>query len=252
MDKSVIILTTFWDANSIINDSCIFVDSPETKKILKINFTNDNYTVNSIALQNPDNLPDTVKDMKRLNFFCPTYNMLTDYKSGGDWETYTKDYKQLIKSRRNDVKSWFDSLKPNHIYILCCWENTKNGANCHRKLLGDIFKQSKTAKDKLVIVYRDGSKAKKKEEVLSDLVSGPRTLRAHWTIEEEGGIGGFRDNIFGPVDNEIVNYGPYSNPDDHFIPPRIEPIVIDSTPNPNTNQIIEDLLNLVNGNEEED
>jgi hypothetical protein len=171
MDKSVIILTTFWDANSIINDGCIFVDSPETKKILKINFTNDNYTVNSIALQNPDNLPVTVKDMKRLNFFCPTYNMLTDYKSGGDWETYTKDYKQLIKLRRNDVKSWFDSLKPAHIYILCCWENTKNGANCHRKLLGDIFKQSKTAKDKLVIVYRDGSKAKKKEEILDNLVS---------------------------------------------------------------------------------
>lgn len=138
----ILIFTTFWDADYFLK--------------------NNEYSlckVYSIALQHP-NLPFISKKfnpLPTLDFFCPTWEMLSKYKTDKNWDDYTKKYRALLMQRKKEIKEWFNSLK-NGSYMLCCWENTSRGANCHRKLLYDVFVHSKSTKDKAVYIYRHGGK----------------------------------------------------------------------------------------------
>ena len=168
-NKSIIVLTNFWDANVLIDYKFILYKADGDDKVYKINIISDrgenNFEVNSIALSHPplDKLHN-LQHLNRLDFFCPTYDMLCRYKSDGDWVSYSKDYHELLKDRKGDLKDWIENLKPNHIYFLCCWENTLTGANCHRRLLYERLLSSEAAMKKIFPIYRNGDKIYKKEK----------------------------------------------------------------------------------------
>lgn len=162
MDKPVVIFTNFWDADKLLKRGHFLCSEGEF--LYKVMLYEDprNYKVCSIALSHPplDRLPvikSKFSKLERLNFFCPTYNMLKDHKDGGEWSDYVKQYMPLLKSRKDSVLDWFKSLESNHVYILCCWENTSKGAHCHRQLMYDAFTKSKSLKDKAIYIYRSGS-----------------------------------------------------------------------------------------------
>jgi hypothetical protein len=161
-DKAIVILDNFWDANFIIN--CGFVIFPcDKEKCYKINFcgkSDFNYSVYSIALRHPaiDKKLSCLHGITTLDFFCPTYDMLKRYKNDGNWELYTKDYYNLMGNRKKEVREWIESLMPNHIYLLCCWENTSLKAKCHRQLLFNAFNHSKLFNEKAISFYCHGER----------------------------------------------------------------------------------------------
>ena len=164
MSKPVIIFTNFWDAEKLLKEKTFLSKNGET--LYKINLSEDpvNYSVHSIALSHPSltKMPNMWKScpnasIDRIGIFCPTYNLLMDYKGGCSWESYTVEYHSLLKQRKHDIIDWFESLKDDHVYILCCWENTCKKANCHRTLLYEALVKSKSLKDKATYIHRDGS-----------------------------------------------------------------------------------------------
>jgi len=162
MNKPVILFTNFWDANKLLQTKHFVFWKGNSLYKVKMNDDPKNYSVLSIALRHPslDKLPvikETHSHLPRLDFFCPTYEMLKDYKGGGKWSDYVVKYKQLMRDRRTDITEWVKSLIPDHVYILCCWENTSKGANCHRKLVFEALSKSKTLRDKAIYTHRDGS-----------------------------------------------------------------------------------------------
>jgi hypothetical protein len=167
IDKAIVILTNFFDAEKVINDHSVLCDNP----IRIVKFHPDRLHVLSIALSHPkfDRLPMVDKYFEsRLDFFCPTYDLLLKYKQDGDWEHYTKKYKSIIIQRKDRIKEWFDSLVSDHVYILCCWENTSGKSHCHRQLLYQAFLKSEVAKKYMTPLYRNGERINvnevKKEE----------------------------------------------------------------------------------------
>jgi len=159
--KAITILTSFWDANFVIDCGLTFFPCDKEKNY-KINFNkNDpNYSVYSIALRHPEinEKLSHLKNIKTLDFFCPTYDMLKRYKNDNNWKSYTKDYLNLMRKRKEEVRDWMNSLIPDHIYLLCCWENTAFKAKCHRQLLFDAFNHSKLAQEKMISFYSHGEK----------------------------------------------------------------------------------------------
>jgi tRNA A37 threonylcarbamoyladenosine biosynthesis protein TsaE len=170
-DKSLILFTNFWDANAIVGDG--FFLFSEEDKIYRANL--DSFSVHSISLSSPDitGLRNIQKiGMPRIDAFCPTYDMLKRYKNDNNWNAYKKDFYNLMKQRKSRLVEWLSSLKSNHIYILCCWENTSGGANCHRTILYTMIKDSKIAQNKVMSLYRHGNESgKKKEDKM--LIAGP-------------------------------------------------------------------------------
>jgi len=166
-EKSIVLLTNFWDANILIDYGFMLFRPKGQKQAYKLNLIKNkikerrNYSVHSIALSMPP-LKDLSnlgkKEIDCIDHFCPTYDILRRYKNDKNWESYKNDYYKLLKGRRDDLKLWINSLKPQHVYILCCWENTATGAHCHREILFDIFNSSGVAKEKLFSVYRHGNK----------------------------------------------------------------------------------------------
>ena len=176
MKKAIVLFTSFWDADSIIGDQYFIVRSNDKKKYSKINLFVDkdgnpeNFIVRSIALSHPNlsklsqlMVLEKGANMTRLDFMCPTYNILKRYKNDKDWDLYQKDFIGLVKQRKDRAKEWIDSLLPDHLYILCCWENTVTGANCHRKILYNLFNKSPSAMKKMVCLYRDGARDYKRK-----------------------------------------------------------------------------------------
>jgi hypothetical protein len=150
----------------------------EDKSVLNIKLIEDSYYINSVALSHPDlnkSKLNNLANISRLDCLCPTYDMLTRYKSDGDWNKYTEDYKNLLKKRIDRVKDWINELQSNHVYILCCWENTSFGAHCHREIIYNEFKKSKYTKDKLILIYRHGGYKKKQDD-------GYSTISGNYTI----------------------------------------------------------------------
>lgn len=161
--KPVVILTNFWDANKLIEQG--FALFNEDEKVYKVNLFPDrsNFVVHSIALSHPSlsKLEHLENSMWRLDHFCPTYNLLHRYKDDKDWEAYVRDYKDILKNRKDRIRSWVDGLAENRAYILCCWENTALNSKCHRQILYEAFKSSSYTKDKMVLCYRNGDEFKK-------------------------------------------------------------------------------------------
>lgn len=192
--KPVIVFTTFWDANAIINnDYFIFVERDKLYRCRLFDRKDKpaNYQVCSIALSHPDYkaLPQIKKlfgEMPRIDGFCPTYNMLQKYKGDKDWDYYTREYRKLLRLRKDFVKEWMDTLKPDTLYFLCCWENTVGESKCHRQLLYDALRKSPSMNDKAFFVYRHGDKeeAIQKWNVfsMSDIPIGTNTSHVHTTF----------------------------------------------------------------------
>lgn len=139
--RPIIIFTNFWDANKVIGL-----------------LPNDSYKAYSIALSNPDldKLPQLKYNMTRLDFFCPTWDILKKYKQDSHWEDYTKSFMELMHTRNLEVNTWLKTLLPNHRYFLCCWENTSKRSNCHRQLLYNAMRKFEPLKDKYRFIYRHG------------------------------------------------------------------------------------------------
>lgn len=172
-DKSIIILTNFWDADTLIDFRYLLLHDTKSEILCKINFLKgkngvpENFSVHSIALSHPEfKKYYNLKEINRLDFFCPTYDMLKRYKDNHDWEAYSKDFVSLIQKRKSTIKEWMKSLKPNWVYFLCCWEDTSGGAHCHREIIHKAFKDSKVASQKIISIFRDGKKIYKKPCVI--------------------------------------------------------------------------------------
>ncbi len=160
--KPVIIFTTFWDAEYIISNKFCIAQQENAAKMVHLN-NPLNYMVNSIALMSPDIerfplIKEQFGSFRTLDFFCPTYDILRKYKDDKDWAYYTEKYKELLVRRKDDIKEWISGLENNKAYILCCWENTSKHANCHRQIIYKAISGSKTLKDKVICLYRDGGK----------------------------------------------------------------------------------------------
>lgn len=170
MEKSVILLTNFWDAQACIKQK--FLLYPQEDKIYKINIdysegpdknkTPINYFIHSIALSHPDfkSLPD-LKIMTRLDVFCPTYEMLSRYKEDSNWDNYTLDYINLLRNRKARMSEWINSIAEGKVYFLCCWENTAGKAHCHREIVYKAMINSKIVMEKAIVIYRKGNEIKK-------------------------------------------------------------------------------------------
>jgi len=169
--KPVCVFSNFWDVNSIIkNGYFIFSEGAKLYRCRLISEKDKplNYKVYSIALSHPDckNLPEIKKccgDLVRINCLCPTYEILSKYKSDKDWDSYTKEYLKLLRLRKDSVKDWIETLNQDTLYFLCCWENTSGKSKCHRQLLYDAIKKSASIRDKAFFVYRHGDKDEEKE-----------------------------------------------------------------------------------------
>lgn len=147
MKTPVVIFTNFFDANFILQTGYIKVNGiGDDLEIIDI--PKDSKTF-SVALSQPKGY-----SYPTLKFFCPTWPILTSYKSNKDWGEYTSSYKELLRSRKTDVLGWINNLKNDETYILCCWENTCNGVNCHRRIIYEALRVSKKTKDKAIYLYR--------------------------------------------------------------------------------------------------
>lgn len=160
MDKPVVIFTTFFEANSKIEQGFIFGYSEKKfirEEIVQYGCQGWNTMAISIALSKPPvSKLKSIVCMETEMLFCPTYEMLVNYKKSKDWDIFSKRYMDLLKLRKKSIHEWIDNLEPK-VYFLCCWENTSNGANCHRKILYDAFSKSKFAKSKMVLLYSHGN-----------------------------------------------------------------------------------------------
>jgi hypothetical protein len=148
LEKPMIIFTTFWDAVCLVDLGGIIIED----KVFE--FDRDEVSVSSIALAQPK-MPNQIT-FPELDFFAPTWDLLKTYKSDRDWNSYTKIYKGFLKEDQKRIATWLKTLDKGKINILCCWENTCNGANCHRKILYDLLSNSKRTKDIASYIYRDG------------------------------------------------------------------------------------------------
>ncbi|TRZ82305.1 hypothetical protein D4R86_01795 [bacterium] len=165
--KPIVIFTNFWDAQKMIDNKFILLG--RDTKVYKLNFFKDktNFSVHSIALSHPPlvklsalKVSPKFNAMDRIDCFCPTYTLLHKYKEDMDWEHYVDAYKKILRERKDRVKYWVDSLQHNHIYILCCWENTSLKSKCHRQLVYQAFNSSAYTKDKMITIYRHGNELK--------------------------------------------------------------------------------------------
>ncbi len=167
VNKPVLLFTTFWKANYLINKGYFFEkkDKETYYKISLISLKDEeiNFKIFSIALGIPDikKLPNLYlsNGIKRLEMFCPTYDLLMDYKENRNWDNYKIRFKQILKKNVKEIKKWLDNIiekKENFVYILCCWEETSlNKEFCHRKLIFDSLKNS-FYKDKFILIYDHG------------------------------------------------------------------------------------------------
>jgi len=148
--KPTVIFTTFWDAVKVQSNGGFLCG----KDVVRFQEAESN--VISVALAKPKGC--RFNKIPKLDFFCPSWEMLKAYKKNRDWDTYTKQYRDILIKEKHSIAQWVDSLE-NQVYILCCWENTVEGAKCHRSLIYDALRKSKRTKDVANYIYRYGCKA---------------------------------------------------------------------------------------------
>jgi len=157
--KPVVIFTTFWDAAYLVDSKCVLFDWHGNIKKLNLQSEPCNFSVKSVALSHPSF--EKISKLKgifrgnrdRLDFFCPSYDLLHKYHKDKDWNYYIEKYKEIMRNNKKDIGDWISFLELNNIYILCCWEDTSGVAKCHRKIIYDTLKTSRIAKDKLILIY---------------------------------------------------------------------------------------------------
>ena len=171
--KPTIIFTTFWDALSVSDNGGVLHEENA------IRFSRDECVILSVALAKPK-IPD-LNNVERLDFFCPSWNILKDYKKNRDWDIYTNEYRKILVQNKVEISEWVDSLEKK-VYFLCCWENTVSGANCHRRILYDALSSSKRTKDVANYIFRHGEKECLHKEkqlfcLLDNMDSSPKKLK---------------------------------------------------------------------------
>lgn len=154
MNKPFVIFTNFWDVEQILGHGILFLTDEENQYVINFHDQDIDYSVYSIALSFPD--ISVTKNIETLDFFCPSYDILMDYKVDKDFDVFTRGYLDILCNRKLHIKEWLRGLKKGKIYFLCCWENTSFGDNCHRKILYDLFCNSQTTKNKANFIYRGG------------------------------------------------------------------------------------------------
>ena len=123
-NSPTVVFTNFWDADEIAAVHHFIVDDPQYDKIYKFNLfpsvpvSDDlrgeipsNYSVRSIALSKPEITEDNAffalekngDIISRLDFFCPKYSMLKQYKRDSNWEVYRQKYRELLVQRKDEV-----------------------------------------------------------------------------------------------------------------------------------------------------
>ena len=162
-DRALVVLTTFWDANWILKQKSISIKLDD-ETIQEINIgSSSNVEAYSIALQHPQlfKIPFFEASFKgTLDSFCPTWDLLKRYHSDRDWTSYCKDYRMILKNRREDIIKWIENINNSVIYLLCCWENISGKSHCHRELIHQAFMDSKRANRFLLSILRSGGKNK--------------------------------------------------------------------------------------------
>jgi hypothetical protein len=210
--KAIIVLTTFWEADFLLNnDFFLFREKDTVYRSLLLTDPRyiPNYTVNSVALSHP-----TLKDLKniheinKLDFLCPTFKMLSEYEKKNDWNKYRKEYSDLLKSRKDELKNWANSLEPDRIYFLCCWENTSEGSHCHREIIHEALASSKNANEKLIAIYKHGDSIYSLKDrycdALDKSVDSPRrSRRGEWNElgQSNGAWQSYREDVVSPRPN---------------------------------------------------
>jgi len=175
--KPLVILTNFWDAESLLKKHFVTdsTNAAKTPNLIKL----DNVLVYSIALSHPsfEKLPTVEKCFQdRITFLCPTYDMLKDYKEDKDWDKYVKRYKALLVQRKETIKTWIRELTNGQIYMLCCWEDTSGKAHCHRDILYRSFINSAFVTEHLKVFYRTGKKTYDSVDNLSVYINLPPAI----------------------------------------------------------------------------
>jgi len=158
-NKPTLIFTTFWDADSFLRSKCLLLNIND--KVYKLNFTESNFKVYSIALSHPEFQNKSFQvlskiDVQRLDFFCPKYKALQDYKKDKNWDVFASKYKALLKERKEETNKFLTSLRPNSIHVFCCWEKTSEKTHCHRQIIYEGLKKSSHMKDRFNLIYRGG------------------------------------------------------------------------------------------------
>jgi len=147
--KPTIVFTTFWDALEVSQNGGMLHEDKA------IRFLSNECVILSVALAKPK-LPK-LRNVGTLDFFCPTWEILKEYKKNRDWNTYTNKYRKILVQNKDEIAQWVDTLE-SRVYFLCCWENTVSGANCHRHLLYEALSKSKRTKDSANYIFRHGDK----------------------------------------------------------------------------------------------
>jgi uncharacterized protein YeaO (DUF488 family) len=82
----------------------------------------------------------TMKPMKgyeRLEFLCPTQELVYGYKYHGKGETwYTNGYKSLLMSKWAEIKPWLMGIDMSKDMTLLCY--CREGEFCHRQLMAQM------------------------------------------------------------------------------------------------------------------
>ena len=84
-EKPIIVFTSFWDAEKIVENGGFFVEEKS------VHFTSEEVEVLSVALAQPKGFRH-----RKLDFFCPTWDILKSYRKDRNWETYTKEYQKIL------------------------------------------------------------------------------------------------------------------------------------------------------------
>ena len=156
MANKIIILSTFWYANKMIENQSFLM--PKDDGLCQIDLSDNKYCVYSIALTHPSvekQIAFIGSNIREANCLKPTYKLLMDYKKDKDWEKYKIDYVKLMKERKQSIYDFISSMEDDMVYFLCCWENTIRGANCHRKIIYDICTSSTKMKEMAIWRYVD-------------------------------------------------------------------------------------------------
>lgn len=168
-NKPIVIFTTFWEAVAIRENGCILTDE------YIVTFNKSDCNILSVALAQPPKMK-----FPNLDFLNPSWGILKSYKENKDWDSYKKSYRAIMIKNKKEIADWVDSLDPEKVYLLCCWENTCKGANCHRKIVYDALICSSRTKEKVNCIYRHGDVSQtQKEKDISSFVSVKKNISEH-------------------------------------------------------------------------
>lgn len=100
----------------------------------------------SISRSNPRHVS---ADTPKLEFFCPSAELLRRWKFGMTEETYINVFREEIKSNWSVILQWLEGLNPDIDQTLCCWESSYKGNAievpikyfCHRNLVAKIVEK---------------------------------------------------------------------------------------------------------------